>query len=67
MNEKEIHKIKINGRNHSPSMYVCIREDEWDYPHSIAMITDRIVADWKFDKQCRKAIINRTRFKKLKG
>lgn len=59
MSENKVHKIKIHGRNFRPSMYVCIREDEWDYPHSIAMMTNRIVADWKFDEQCQKMRKNR--------
>lgn len=47
--------------------YARVNEGDWGYYHNIKEMADRIVSDWRFDEQCRKAIINRTRLKMMKG
>ena len=46
--------------------YVTIQKGDWDYPRYMTDIASRIVADWKFEEECRKRSFNRNRFNKMK-
>ena len=57
----------IEKNVHNYTGYVTIRQGDWDYPHNLADMASRIIADWRFDESCRKRSLNNDRYLKRKG
>ena len=56
-------------RNHKPDHSTCgsqIYNYDFDGYVSMSSMAERIISDWKFDKQCKKNIENRDRNKNYK-
>ena len=49
------------------SGYVSIHKGDWDYPHTMTDMANRIVADWRFDAYCQKRRLSNYRYSKRKG
>lgn len=52
---------------HNYTGYVKILQDDWGYPYTMKDMAARIIADWKFDEDCRKLSLNRDRYLKGRG
>lgn len=46
--------------------YVTIKPGDWEYPQYMSDVAARIIYDWKFDEECRRLTLNRSKFIKRK-